>query len=395
MLQRTVIGPMLAIALAALAVAPAPAAAREIDVEVDEWIPDEEAWCEIQAEWRRGFEAFAATDPADDEAWYPLMLSLDDAQLASLNLPSVELLRAHTFDKPTMVLADGTLVEVELPSVNAVTGPPLANFAGNSCIGIRPGAWLLLPDEENGVPLPQAVAGPLNWPRVQMCTAGHVFGAPGSYKLSTAGHCGRVGDRAVTIAAVGNHGGVASPILLDIGRFSVSHNSGAGNDWGMIDILPQNQALTTPTMCFWGGPTGVFTKTGSTVAINYRRNNLLDPQPSLNADPLLIQGIVHYGHGVGMGVTGTPRAHVDYAWLNGLFIFWGPIAGGDSGSAANTVGGDSLGGTREAAGVITHLWAKHTIDGHGLMGGTRTTAMSGTVANGQLLPYPYPIPFAP
>lgn len=368
-----------------------PASAAD-DITIDTWTADPLAWCEIQARWYADVLARVAAEPETE--WIELTLTTSDAELAALGLPSSGFIREHTFETPTLVKPDGTMIAVDLPEA-AVAGAPLASFGGSSCIGIRPGAWLLLPDEINGVPVPGPVATPTDYHYIQWCTAGHVFGSPGSYDLSTAGHCGRTGDRAVAIAAVGNHGGTLSPILLDIGRFGTSHNGGPGNDWALIDIAPQNQALTTPTMCFWGGPQGVFTKVGSTLAVTYRRNNLLEPQPQTSTDPLLVQGLVHYGHGTAQGATGTPRAHVDYAWPTTMFVFFGSITGGDSGSAANALGGDTLGNTREAAGVITHLWAKHLIDGQGLMGGTRATQITGTVANGQMVPYPAPIPIGP
>jgi len=46
----------------------------------------------------------------------------------------------------------------------------------------------------------------------------------------------------------------------------------------------------------------------------------------------------------------------------------------------------------EAAGIMTHLYIDPLMrQGLGIMGGTRATAVGGTLANGQIVPYPVPI----
>jgi hypothetical protein len=55
-----------------------------------------------------------------------------------------------------------------------------------------------------------------------------------------------------------------------------------------------------------------------------------------------------------------------------------------------------VGDNREAAGIITHIWIDPLMrQGLGIMGGTRATEVSGTLANGQILPYPAPAPTLP
>jgi hypothetical protein len=102
---------------------------------------------------------------------------------------------------------------------------------------------------------------------------------------------------------------------------------------------------------------------------------------------------VHYGHGVGVGTGGTPRSGTAINWQPDHFTFFGVITPGDSGSGSNTLTGDTLGANRQAAGINTHLYVDPSLKtGVGLMAGTRATLVNGTLANGQILPYPAPTP---
>ena len=77
-------------------------------------------------------------------------------------------------------------------------------------------------------------------------------------------------------------------------------------------------------------------------------------------------------------------------------MFFGAISPGDSGSGANTLTGDSVGANREAAGILTHLYIDPLMrQGLGVMGGTRATQVGGSLADGQILPYPAPAPILP
>ena len=108
------------------------------------------------------------------------------------------------------------------------------------------------------------------------------------------------------IAAVGNRDAV---VLLDFGTYSSSTgDGGVGNDWALISVNAAYQSLVTPTMAFWGGPRGVFTKTGEVAGYSFHGNNLLDPEVSVNPDPFLAQQIVHYGHGAGPRLPGRHAA---------------------------------------------------------------------------------------
>lgn len=335
--------------------------------------------CQFHAAWA---QELLATTPAG--TWAPLAWSPSDEQLALLNLPPREYLRTHRFPEPTLVDATGATHVIPVEDLEralaqpAVGGPALAAYAGSGCLGIRPGAWLLL------------LTGGIGW-----CSLAHVYGSPGSYAVSTAGHCGAVGDVATVIAAVGNHNGLLQPVLLDFGRFSKSVENGPGRDWALINVDPAFQGLVSPTLCLWGGPRGMFTSVGSLVGVHFAGNSFV-PTVSVTPDPSLAQGVVHYGHGLGVGTGGTPRVGLDIAWSSDTFTFTGAISFGDSGSGGNTVGGDAPGDTMEAAGIITHLYVDPLLrEGVGLMLGTRATQVAASLANGQLVPYPAPAPALP
>lgn len=330
-----------------------------------------EAMAATAAEWS---EALAISPPG---TWAPLRMELSDAQLARMGLPSKKVLLARRYPEPTMVFPNGKTERVSLSSIAPTTtpmGPTVATYAGAGWFGIRPGAWLLL----------------LNGNTVGWCSMAHVFGSPGSYRISTAGHCGKTGDTATVIAAFGNRAGIGGPILLDFGKFSSSTDGGVGNDWALISVDSAWQSLVTPTMAFWGGPRGIYTKTGSTVALTFPGNGTV-PTVGVDTDPLLAQAIVHYGHGVGIGIGGTPRVGTAIHWATSHFVFFGAVSPGDSGSGANTLGGDTLAATMEAAGIITHLYIDPLMrKGLGIMAGTRSTRVNATLANGQIVPYPVP-----
>jgi hypothetical protein len=352
-----------------LAAGPASGAGAKARFTFSEFKPDVDAMCEVRDQMIE--EILATHEPG---TWAPLKFEPTDEQLAKLGLPSSEILQSRDYPRPTIVSADGRFAEVPMAELRAATQesflPVVTSYAGTGCLGIRPGAFLLLLD------------GGIGW-----CSMAHVYGSPGNYSISTAGHCGKAGDTATVIAAFGNNGSIAGPVLLDFGTFKSSTDSGLGKDKAMISIISAAQPITTPTMCAWGGPRGVYTKTGGTVTVKV----FPSPGVTVNTDPFLPQAIVHYGHGIGIGAGGTPRAGAAIHWGNSHFMFSGAINFGDSGSGANTVTGDTVGANMEAAGIITHIYVDPLMrQGLGIMGGTRTTAV-GTPANGQIVPYPVPV----
>ena len=340
---------------------PAPAA----PVTIEQFRLDPAVVGQLRADWLA--QVRAESEPG---TWAEMKVELDDEQLALLGLPPAAVLASRSYDRPTMVSPDGTAEEVVLP--------PAATFAGTGWFGIRPGAMLLTVDGNT----------------VSWCSLAHVYGAPGTYDISTAGHCGNVGDTATVIAAFGNRAGTLNPILLDFGTFATSTDGGVGNDFAMIDIRPAYQSLVTPTMAFWGGPRGEFTRNGSVLDVAVPEDWI--PRVWVDPDPDLAQTIVHYGHGTGIGAGGTPRAGTALHWGQPLFLFFGAITPGDSGSGANTLLGDTVGATMEAAGIITHIYVDPLLrKGTGIMAGTRPSVFARSPARGQLLSYPVPAPTLP
>src|SRR5437764_5269135 len=326
--------------------------------------------------------------------WAPMRFDLSDADLRLMGLPSKRVLLAHRYRVPTAVYPNGRMRALAAPSTKrsrsskkggsqSSSSPGVVTYAGLGAFGIRPGAWLLL-----------FSGGSVGW-----CSLAHVYGTPGSYQISTAGHCGKPGDTATVIGAVGNHqvNGATVPVLLDFGKFAVSHssandNSDLGHDWALISIDAPYQSLVTPTMAFWGGPIGMYRSVGNLVSVDFHNLNGL-PTVSTNPNPALGQQIVHYGHGAGLGAGGTPRSGTAITWTSTYYMFFGAISPGDSGSGANTLTGDSVGANRQAAGIMTHLWIDPLMrQGLGIMAGTRATQVAAPLANGQIIPYPAPTP---
>jgi len=361
-LRRTAAA-LFAVALAALTIAAQAGAATT----VSEYRLPDATLGQLRADWVDQILAHHAM-----HTWAPMKFDLSDHDLALMGLPPRRVLAAHEYATPTAVHTDGTMTQ--LPQ-SAAAGPAVAAFAGTGFFGIRPGAWLLF-----------ITANSVGW-----CSAAHVYGSPGSYEISTAGHCGPAGAKVTMIGAVGGGSvdGVSVPVLMDIGKISQSTgDAGIGKDWALISIDFAYQGLVTPTMAFWGGPFGIYRATGDVV-----RANTTTGAVSLNPNPTLVQQIVHYGHGAGLGAGGTPRSGTAITWRPTYYTFFGAITPGDSGSGSNTLTGDSLGANRQAAGINTHIYVDASLrTGLGTMAGTRATLVPATLANGQLLPYPAPTP---
>ena len=372
--MRTAIRTLLALILVALGLQGGTVNAAS-QIEISEFKVDKDVMCDFTKKWTEHI-----LETHRPGTWAKMKFELNNNQLARMGLPSRQILAAHDYSKPTLVTQDGRTFDVPVSALQEAMGssnalPTAATFGGTTCLGIRPGALLL-----------SVTSNSIGW-----CSMAHVYGSPGSYDISTAGHCGKTGETATVIAGFGNRADATGVILLDFGHFATSHDGGLGNDWALIDIDPAYQSLTTPTMCFWGGPRGMYTKTGSLVGITIPRKGFI-PNVSVNPDPTLAQTIVHYGHGTGVGPGGTPRAGEAIHWGASHFMFTGAISPGDSGSGSNTLLGDTLGANMEAAGINTHLWVDPLMrSGIGIMGGTRATAVQGTLADGQIVPYPIPI----
>jgi hypothetical protein len=356
-----------AVTVASLAAVPASAQAAKLDAgaKLEPYVIKPSAMKVLKADFIKQIRSNYAMGQ-----WAPMRMELSDKHLKLMGLPKASVLRKMKLNKLTMVNTAGQSKRLD-------DDPVLATYAGAGWFGIRPGALLLSITDTS-----------IGW-----CTMAHVYGSPGSYKISTAGHCGNAGDKATVIAAVGN----SNPVLLDFGSFSQSTgDAGVGNDYALISINAAYQSMVTPTMAFWGGPRGVFTKNGEVARYDFNNDNLLDPVVSTNPDPFLAQQLVHYGHGTGVGFpAGTPRSAVAISWNPNNYMFFGAISPGDSGSGSNTLTGDTIGANMEAAGINTHLYVSPLMDkGVGIMAGTRATKV-GTPANGQIVPVPAPLPVVP
>ena len=374
----------LVLSLAALSLAASAASAKT--VRIAEWTLPDARMAQLQQRWA---DQILAKYPQG--SWAPMRYELSDADLALMGLPSKRILLKQRYKTPTAVYPNGRRVSLAAgpkgkPSGGgsggsgggSAAGPGVVSYAGTGFFGIRPGAFVLLMNDNS-----------IGW-----CSLAHVYGSPGSYSIATAGHCGRTGDTATVIGALGDKtvGGLPVPVLIDFGTFSKSTGDGGiGRDWALISVNPAYQNLVTPTMAFWGGPIGTYTSTGEVVGGNLFGGK--GPTVSLNPNPGLVQQVVHYGHGVGIGAGGTPRSGTAINWRSSYFTAFGAITPGDSGSGTNTLTGDAVGDNREAAGINTHIYVDGSLrTGLGTFAGTRSTLVTATLANGQILPYPAPTP---
>lgn len=179
----------------------------------------------------------------------------------------------------------------------ASTAPVDAPLPGE--VGIRPGSWIISP----------------YW-----CTANFIFQKSGTLAIGTAGHCVESGET-TTLLTIAPSSGI--PVLVELGRVLLKRDAGVGKDYALVEIPPQHHDWVFPTLGVVGGPCGV-----------YGENTP--------------QSVFHYGHGLGVGTGGTPRAGMGVSLENGTLpikirgldanwdadsIFWvGMANGGDSGS---------------------------------------------------------------
>lgn len=201
-------------------------------------------------------------------------------------------------------------------------------------VGIRPGSWMISP----------------YW-----CTMNFVFQKGGTYAIGTAGHCVKGGEPVVllTIAPGGDN-----PVLVELGRVLLKRNAGIGKDYALVEVPPHLRSWLFPTIGVVGGPCGVYA--GG------------DPQP-----------VAHYGHGVGVGTGGTPRAGMgfelgedpigvkgtDWDWDEDSIVWAGLINGGDSGSAVRI-------GQMGAVSNLTHGIGVTGLEPSAIAWGTRVTTIT-------------------
>lgn len=226
-----------------------------------------------------------------------------------------------------------------------MTAPVDAPLPGE--VGIRPGSWMIAP----------------YW-----CTMNFLFQKSGTLAIGTAGHCLESGEPVVLLTLAP---GGSNPVLVELGRVLLKRDAGIGKDYGLVEIPPHLHSWAFPTMGVVGGPCGVYA--GG------------DPWP-----------VAHYGHGVGVGTGGTPRAGVgfelerdpgivrgvDWDWDADSIVWAGLINGGDSGSGVRI-------GQLPAVSNLTHGIGITGLEPSALAWGTRvTTITSGgwTLVNSPLCP---------
>jgi hypothetical protein len=201
-------------------------------------------------------------------------------------------------------------------------------------VGIRPGSWMISP----------------YW-----CTMNFIFRKSGVLAIGTAGHCVEAGEPVVLLTLAPSSG---VPVLVELGRVLLKRDAGIGKDYALVEIPPKHRPWVFPTLGVVGGPCGIFA--GST------------PQP-----------VAHYGHGVGVGTGGTPRAGmgfalakdpgivrgVDWDWDGDSIVWAGLINGGDSGSGVRI-------GQLPAVSNLTHGIGITGLEPSALAWGTRVTTIT-------------------
>lgn len=259
-----------------------------------------------------------AAAPADVEAdplaGYPegSQLLEGGAVAVPMRAPSPDWLTPELRQKASEAAGRGMGVDIE-------TGELVSASAASQFLFIRPGTWMIAPA----------------W-----CTMAFVTGSPGSYSITTAGHCfdGRSEVIVLTapslIFAIGTGNGHAGPV---------------GNDHGSVKIYPEFQTYVDADTAVVGGP-GPAASCGSSSVVA----TITNPVP-----------VKHFGHGVAIGTGGTPRAGVSThannrdPFIEGGFsdraVYWfGAATPGDSGSPVMTAATPEcpLG---EALAILTHL----------------------------------------
>jgi hypothetical protein len=201
-------------------------------------------------------------------------------------------------------------------------------------VGIRPGNWMISPF----------------W-----CTMNFIFRKGGTLAIGTAGHCVKGGEPVVLITVAP---GGSNPVLVELGKVLLRRNGGIGKDYALVEIPPALHSWVFPTLAVVGGPCGTYA--GG------------DPQP-----------VAHYGHGLGVGTGGTPRAGVgfeleedpgivsgvDWDWDADSIVWAGLINGGDSGSGVRI-------GTLPAVSNLTHGIGITGLEPSALAWGTRVTTIT-------------------
>jgi hypothetical protein len=164
------------------------------------------------------------------------------------------------------------------------------------------------------------------------CTMSWVFSdTAGNFYQTTAGHCTSSVGQNVAVQGVGV-----------IGKVVFRIEAGIGSDISLVKIDASKVSFVDPTLCHWGGPTGIATPAGASVA---------------GQDAML-----HYGWGVAFsGQTTRARAGVlpSTGWYaDGSVRMYGLTDGGDSGSPMMLSNGLAAGVHTHRVGANTYLTQK-------------------------------------
>ncbi|HWG90584.1 MAG TPA: hypothetical protein VNZ52_07005 [Candidatus Thermoplasmatota archaeon] len=248
-------------------------------------------------------------------------------------------LRADTPDEyPPEVIAAAIAAGERGLAYNASTREETALGAGY--LFIQPGSWMVSPS---------------------LCTIGFVYGTPGAYSISSAGHCTRTGQPVVLA--------LAPSLLVSVGRTVAHRNGGIGADWSLTPVDAAFQPMVRPETAFVSGPQG------GMYTAEIRADN---PIP-----------IKFTGHGHAIGTPGTPRAGLAFHTSGGAFYFTAPSMEGDSGAPVLTVG-DERHPQGQALGLLTHLVIDlNRVPTH--MAGTRLSVLPGTPAMAPSPGYTMPV----
>lgn len=258
---------------------------------------------------------------------YPVGASTDNVDGLAVELRAA---RPTWLTRELQALVD-LLGVVQLPdSLNDLPLP--------SEIGIRPGAWMTAP------------AG---------CTMNFIFQRSGTFAIGTAGHCVEYIGQPVYLLVLAPPGALSlfhqipEPVVVRVGQVLTLQENGVGDDFALVSIRDDLQSWVSPTMAAVAGPCGAYTGSGP-------------------------ETVWHYGHGIGIGTGGTPRAGLALKWLDDAYGWEGAGIFGDSGSPVRVDTG------LQAAGNLTHLIIFHKDLTPSTLAGTRITRML-EIANGWTL----------
>jgi hypothetical protein len=220
-------------------------------------------------------------------------------------------------DGPTLKLGQKRCDLIPVPTRH----PTAAPFGTGRCPGVRPGA--------------------LVESRVGFCTMNFLFrGRDGSRYIGTAGHCilGRKGERTW---------GGGGPVAKDsrgrvIGRFSYAALRGE-KDFALIRLNARGRRGAEPSMCHFGGPTGV-DRTRPTTPVT----------------------LEHFGQGIVTGTVLAARTFTANGMRNRDHVFaQGTVAPGDSGGPV------TRGGSGRGVGLVVTTGFHFDRGGPGTAGITR------------------------